>query len=192
MRQEEDNMKKRLLLLIIAFVLSSQTVQAKPLTNDARWTATSEIKVKKSKPKFKAIKDCKWSKKTQKKIKKICDKYNISFELCIAQAKYESDFNPNCNSDNGASYGAWQIQPYQWLNELRKWGYEPDDMYNLLDCCDVYCRIMQSHFEVDEDIEWALMAYNCGSGRAKQLLRQGYVNNYTKRVIATAEKYERR
>lgn len=141
---------------------------------------------------FKKIKECKWSKETQKKIKSICDKYNISFELCMAMAYEESSFKSYDTGDKGKAYGAWQIHPSVWREELRRWGYTWNDMYDIEKSCDVYCRIMKSHFQKSDDVYFAVMAWNGGGDYARQMLDSGNVSDYSKNIVKRAMKYERR
>lgn len=145
-----------------------------------------------AKDNFKKIKECKWSRETQKKIKNICDKYNISFELCMAMAYEESSFQSSVAGDKGEAYGAWQIHPSVWNEELKRWGYTWNDMYDLEKSCDVYCRIMKSHFKKSDDVYFAIMAWNGGGDYARQMLDSGNVSDYAKNIVKRTMKYERR
>ena len=142
---------------------------------------------------FKPVKQCPWTKKQQKKIKAICDKYSISFELCIAQAKVESNWNTKCVYDNGNSKGAWQIQYKHWSKLIKKLGYTENDLFDLYKSCEIYCAIMLSHFEEDEDVYHALMTYNGGKAYADRLYYdKGIVSKYAKKVCKYADKYTNR
>lgn len=136
---------------------------------------------------FKIIRDCKWSKDEQKKVKKICEKYGIPFEICIAQAFVESSWNEKAEGDNGKAYGAWQIHPTVWKVELKKWGYSWDDMYDLEKACDVYCRIMKSHFMRYDNLYFALMAWRWGGDEAMEKLKNG-PDNYALKIVKIKNK----
>ena len=136
---------------------------------------------------FESIEDCRWSKDKQKKVKEICDKYSISFEMCIAQAFIESSWNEKATGDNGEAYGAWQIHPAVWADELARWGYSWSDMYNLEKACDVYCRIMKSHLKRYDNLYFALMAWRWGGDEAMEKLKNG-PDNYALKIVKIKNK----
>ena len=139
---------------------------------------------------FIPIQECPWSLEEQKSIHKICKKYHISFELCIAQAKQESSWDEKASGDNGKAYGAWQIHPAVWSDELKRWGYTWNDMYQVEKACDAYCRIMKAHIKKN-NIRFALMAWRWGGDEAANKLKNGVIDKYTNQILKRASLYEK-
>lgn len=199
-----------LLYISIVIEFSTETKEAPVEAKEEIWyvqsTTQPEIVIQQKEPlkpsdlscvteieDFIPIKQCSWSKKQQKKIKSICDKYSISFELCIAQAKVESNWHAKSIGDNGDSKGAWQIQYKHWNKLIRKLGYTENDLFDLYKSCEIYCAIMLSHFEDDEDVYHALMTYNGGKAYADRLYyNKGIVSKYALKVCKYADKYTNR
>lgn len=150
------------------------------------------VKKKNAYKKFKKIKSCRWSKNKQWNIYKICKKYNISFEMCISQAYQESTWNEKASGDNGLAYGAWQIHPSAWKHELARWGYSYNDMYNLYNACNVYCKIMVSHFRKYDNVYFALMAWRWGGNDGMRRLKNYGEDLYSTSIVSRAKKYEDR
>lgn len=141
---------------------------------------------------FVPIKECTWSKRTQYRLSKICEKYNISFEMAIAQAYQESRFNEKAVGDGGLAYGAWQIHPSTWRKELARWGYSWNDMYDVEKACEAYCKIMVSHFEKWDNIYFTLMAWRWGGDDGREKLERNGPDAYSCGIEERAEYYENR
>lgn len=141
---------------------------------------------------FNPIKECTWSKSTQKRLYDICEEWNICFEMCISQAFTESRWNSNAVGDGGLAYGAWQIHPSTWSDELERWGMTANDMYDLDKACEAYCRIMRSHFERYDNIYFALMAWRWGGDDGFEKLVTNGADAYATEVARRSEKYEKR
>lgn len=151
-----------------------------------------KIVVKKDKPKkFKKIKGCPWSRSQQKQIKKICNKYNMSFSLIMSMAYTESRFNEKAVGDGGQAYGAWQIHPSTWYQTISKLGYCKNDMLKLLPAAETVCYIMRAHFRNYDNIFFAIMAWNGGSEYAYQMIDNCQVSEYALEIEARADKYEK-
>lgn len=150
------------------------------------------VSVHKAEKDFNKIQDCPWSQKTQRDIFYICHKRNISFELCIAQAKRESNWNARALGDDGQAYGAWQIHPAVWQSVIRKMGYTWDDMFNQVKAADVYTYIMRSHFQRYDDVEFALLAWRWGGNDALQIISTGINSSYVNEILKNTQKFERR
>lgn len=142
--------------------------------------------------KFKPIKVCRWTKKQQWRIKKICKKYHISFEMCIAQAYQESHWNQKAIGDGGLACGAWQIHPSAWNDELSRWGYSRSSMFNLYKACDAYCKIMKAHFKRRDDVQFALMAWRWGGAAGMVKLNSSGPDTYARQIISRSKRYEKR
>ena len=141
---------------------------------------------------FIPIKDCPWSTKLQKKIKKICKKYSISFELIMSMAYTESRFNKAAVGDEGEALGAWQIHPSVWMNVIHKLGYSKEDMLRAAPAAEVTCYIMRAHFEKWDDVYYALMAWNGGGVYAYKKRMAGEITSYAAETEQRRFIYEQR
>ena len=139
---------------------------------------------------FIPIQDCEWSIETQKGIKKICDKYKISFPLIMSMAYEESRYDAAAVGDEGQAIGAWQIHPSVWMEVILKLGYSPEDMKKILPAAEVTCYSMRSHFERLDDAEFAVMAWNGGGAYAMSKVNSGQVSEYARKILERSQKWE--
>ena len=99
---------------------------------------------------------------TQKEIIKICEEYDIRYELILGIIKVEcTSFNPEAIGDGGNSFGLMQIQPKWWSSLMEREG-----VTNLLDPLENIrcgCAILK-HLKNTYGTEYrALQAYNTGN-----------------------------
>ncbi len=154
-------------------------------------TSAKAVK-KKKKPVFKPIKSCRWTRKQQKAIWRICRRESYGFELTVAQAKLESTWRTKAVGDGGQAYGAWQIHPAVWQEVIHKLGYIESDMLRLKPACEVYTHIMQAHAKKWDNLDFALRAWRWGGGEALEMVDRGETSEYASKIIKLAKKYERR
>ena len=118
----------------------------------------------------------------------LCKQYNVPVALIVAMMERESRFNPNAVSRTN-DYGYMQINKgnFEWLKNTLGISNLLDPKENILS--GVY--IISSHLKKnDNNINNALMCYNCGSGGAARLWRQGtYSTTYSRAIIERYEYY---
>lgn len=112
--------------------------------------------------------------------------FGIPYKLLLAVMFRESSYNPE--AANSICYGLMQIHQmnFEWLEgELKEYGVtdiknNPKD--NIYAGAYMLGRLVGKY----EDYHKALMAYNCGERRAKELWAEGYTSStYSRNVIAT-------
>ena len=112
----------------------------------------------------------------------LCEEYNVPPALIIAMMERESRFNPNALSRTN-DYGYMQINKgnFEWLKNTLGISNLLDPKENIL--CGVY--IISSHLKKNNNnINNALMCYNCGAGGAARLWKQGtYSTAYSRAII---------
>ncbi len=112
----------------------------------------------------------------------ICKEYDIPVALIVAMMERESRFNPDAVSRTN-DYGYMQIHKgnFEWLKNTLGISNLLDPKENIL--CGVY--IISSHLKNNNNnINNALMCYNCGAGGAARLWRQGtYSTAYSRSII---------
>lgn len=133
--------------------------------------------------------DCPWSAKTQKRVKSICERRGVSFYLVMSMAYTESRYNGKAIGDYGQAYGAWQIHPNEWLEELARFGYEPKDMLDIRKQAHILAYLMQAHIDrFDGDERAALMAWNGGGDYATRMMASGKISSYAKEILKRKER----
>lgn len=111
----------------------------------------------------------------QEAIYKLCEKYEINFELILAVIKTESRFHTDSVGDNGASYGLMQIQPKWWqkLADERQL-----NIYEPIDNVEIGIILLTEFMKANEgDLNKALKQYNSGNPNNPS-------NAYVERVFA--------
>lgn len=114
--------------------------------------------------------------------------FGVPYKLVLAVMFRESSYNPNAAND--ICYGLMQIHQmnFEWLQEtLAEFGVT-DIKNNPRD--NIYAGAYMLGYLVGkyDDYHKALMAYNCGESRAKQLWAEGYTSStYSRNVIATMD-----
>ena len=124
----------------------------------------------------------------QRYIYELSSAEEVEFALVIAMIDTESNFDADCISKT-SDYGLMQINKsnHKWLKEA----------YNITDFLDpeqnVLCGIMMISDYVDkfDTYHKALMAYNMGETRARNLITKGTVSSkYSRKVMAKFYEYQ--
>ncbi len=132
--------------------------------------------------------DCPLDEDLQDYIRELCDETNLPMPLVLAVIEKESSFRAGVISQGG-DYGLMQINSinHEWLSE----------QYGIIDFLDpyqnVFCgiTILSQHYAKYEDVDKALMAYNCGATGAKRLWDKGiYSTSYTEKIKEIMTQYE--
>lgn len=109
---------------------------------------------------------------------------NLDVELVLAMAYKESSYNPNAK--NGDHYGLLQINPKWHKDRMARLGV--DDLYNLSGNLLVGMDYLSELIDIcGGRIELALMSYNMGCTKAKQLYDSGVVSKYAKSILSMRE-----
>lgn len=118
----------------------------------------------------------------QEYIQNTCSEYAFDrYDVIIALIETESLFNEKVISSTD-DYGYMQINKCnnEWLSEELNINDLLDGKQNIL--AGIY--ILSNLYKKYDDIELALMAYNCGEGGAKKLWKQGiYSTEYSQAVM---------
>lgn len=132
--------------------------------------------------------DCPLDNDLRDYIRELCDENNLPMSLVLAVIEKESSFRAGVVS-KGGDYGLMQINTinHEWMSEK----------YGITDFLDpyqnVFCgiTILSQHYAKYEDIDKALMAYNCGATGARRLWDEGiYSTSYTEKVKELMANYE--
>lgn len=109
---------------------------------------------------------------------------NLDVELVLAMAYKESSYNPN--AQNGNHYGLLQINPKWHKDRMER--LKVDDLYdpsgNILVGMDYLSELIDV---CGGRIDQALMSYNMGCSKAKQLYDSGIVSNYAQSILRMRE-----
>lgn len=91
--------------------------------------------------------------------------YNLDPALIYAVIRTESGFDPNAESSVGAC-GIMQIMPssFEWLQEKRNCSgeYETEDLFNPEICIDYGCYLLRYFYDLYDNEQCAVAAYNAG------------------------------
>lgn len=148
-------------------------------------------KASKKTDKQKYIRNCPWSKKIQKRIKRLCERRGVDFHLVMSMAYTESRFNGQAIGDGGQAFGAWQIHPAEWKEEIARFGYDAEDMLDVAKQAHVLTYLMQAHLDrFDGDERAALMAWNGSGDYASAMMQKGVVSSYAKEILSRKKKYK--
>lgn len=119
------------------------------------------------------------------------EEFDVPYKLLLAVMFRESSYNPN--AANSICYGLMQIHQmnFEWLEgELKGYGVT-DIKNNPRDNIYAGAYMLGRLIGKYEDYHKALMAYNCGESRAKQLWADGYTTStYSRNVITTMNELE--
>lgn len=117
--------------------------------------------------------------------------FNVPYKLLLAVMFRESSYNPK--AENGICFGLMQIHKmnFEWLEgELKGYGVT-DIKNNPEDNIKAGAYLLGGFIEKYGDYHKALMCYNCGEGRAKELWREGYTTTrYTRNVHETMDELD--
>lgn len=115
-------------------------------------------------------------------------KYDIEYELIVSVIAVESNFNVDAKSKT-SDYGLMQINKvnHGWLKEQFGFTDFTDPYQNI----EAGCIILKDCIDDMADYHQALMAYNMGQSRAKNLIRQGtHSSKYSRKVMAKYYEYK--
>ena len=155
-------------------IRDEEKVNTEQVNNEEAITIETEV------PKF--YFDISVPKDTQDYMFELCKQYNVPVALIVAMMERESRFNPDAVSRTN-DYGYMQINKgnFEWLKNTLGISNLLDPKENIL--CGVY--IISSHLKKNNNnINNALMCYNCGAGGAARLWKQGtYSTAYSRAII---------
>lgn len=133
--------------------------------------------------------DIKLSKSKQDYVRKMCSKYNVSFELVLAVMKVESGYNEKAKSKTN-DYGIMQINKGNHSFLRKKLG-----MSNFLDFrqnTEAGVYMLSRYTAKHADIHKVLMCYNLGEGAAAKKWKKGTVQtSYSRKVAAEIKALKR-
>ncbi|MDR2655615.1 MAG: lytic transglycosylase domain-containing protein [Oscillospiraceae bacterium] len=121
---------------------------------------------------------------------KLCRFYNIDMEVALALMWHESrfikDVPDHVNKNGSHDRGLMQINQinWRWLSER---GLNVSNPYDNIECG----VLMLSALNDKYGIENALMAYQCGEVRMKELANRGYQTQFVKDIIDLSLYFER-
>lgn len=122
-------------------------------------------------------------------ISDLCDEYNVPMTIVLSLIKHESTYREDVISSTN-DYGLMQIN-----RGNHEWIMQDLGISDFLDPYDnVYAGIymLSFLFENYQNEHLALMAYNMGSSKAKQLWANGTVSsNYSRKIVNYADELER-
>lgn len=108
--------------------------------------------------------------------------YGIDPRIVIAMIEHESDYNASVIGDQGRSYGLMQIQPRHHQKRMNELGCT--DLLNPYHNITVGIDYLAYLIELNESLEWALMAYNGGPAYAYGKMEQGILSDYVINVMS--------
>lgn len=117
--------------------------------------------------------------------------FNIPYKLLLAVMFRESSYNPTAS--NSICFGLMQIHKmnFEWLQEELEWCGVTDIKNNPKDNIYAGAYLLGSLIGKYDDYHKALMAYNCGEYRAKELWSEGYTSSsYSRNVLATMDELQ--
>lgn len=110
----------------------------------------------------------------QKQVKKLCKKYQISYELTLAIIKTESEFDINAVGDGGQAIGPCQIWPKWWQDTADR---NNLDIKDPVDNVELMLVILQDLLiKTNGDLGQALQYYNTGQYSGNEYASRVYVN----------------
>lgn len=118
-------------------------------------------------------------------INDLCENYGIDMPLVLAVIGQESGYDPAAVGDNGNSIGLMQIQPMHHRQRM--------DRLGIIDLLDPYQNVtigidlLAELINEENDIEWAVTAYNAGKSKADFNRSIGERSEYTQSVMILKE-----
>lgn len=176
-----EEMKKKIVMLILAAVVALEAVLIiTALRTNAQTKNTKEITFQPL-PEDMDI-------KLQEKVFAICKEEGVSFPLVMAIIKNESDFNPDTIGEDG-DMGLMQV--------VQKWHRNRMENLDITDIMEPEQNVRLGVSYLKEclrkhpgNTSLALMAYNMGEERARELEAQGvYESEYSTEIEETMEMY---
>lgn len=116
----------------------------------------------------------------------LCEEKGIDPAIIISMIYRESRFKENVIGDSGNSYGLMQIQPKWHKARMERLGCTDllDPYQNVAVGIDLLGELLSS----GKGIEWALMAYNGGSGYANKKAANGEISEYAAYILDHSSK----
>lgn len=174
-------MKKKIVMLILAAVVALEAALIiTALRTDAKTKNTKEITFQPL-PEDMDI-------KLQEKVFAICKEEGVSFPLVMAIIKNESDFVPNTIGEDGDS-GLMQVVPKWHEKRMEKMGITDimEPIQNVRVGVNYLAECLKNH---PGNTTIALIAYNMGEERARELEAQGvYESEYSTEIEETMDMY---
>lgn len=119
----------------------------------------------------------------QNHIVELCKIYNVPPSLVFAVIEQESSYNPNALNYSEDCFGLMQIHECNFTT------YNLDEPYNAFENVRVGITILSELLNKYEDVNKALMAYNCGEYGARRLWNKGITSNsYSRSVLDKQDK----
>ena len=118
-------------------------------------------------------------------INDLCENYGIDMPLVLAVIGQESGYDPAAVGDNGNSIGLMQIQPMHHRQRMDRLGITDllDPYQNVTIGIDLLAELINE----ENDIEWAVTAYNAGKSKADFNRSIGERSEYTQSVMILKE-----
>lgn len=118
-------------------------------------------------------------------IKELCDSYGVDMPLVLAVIGQESNYNANAIGDDGNSFGLMQIQPKH--HEGRMARLKVTDLLDPYQNVTIGIDLLAELINEENDIEWAVTAYNAGKSKADFNRSIGERSEYTQSVMILKE-----
>ena len=119
-------------------------------------------------------------------IQNVCESYDVSPYIIASMIYYESSWKSD--AENGTCEGLMQISSKWHKDRMQKLNVTDLEVpeQNILIGTDYFNELIKEY----KQPELALMKYN-GTKNAEQLYRQGKITDYAKKVLETAEVFEK-
>lgn len=128
----------------------------------------------------------KFPKSLQVYLWELCEERGVNYYTVVALIERESKYKSDATGDNGASKGYMQIQQ-KWHNK-RMEEEAVTDLYNPYGNIRVGLNYLDELYEKYQSWDKALMAYNMGEGRAKELWKDGvYSTEYSREILQRSQ-----
>ena len=121
----------------------------------------------------------------QDHIFKVSEEYGVDPRIVIAMIEYESDYNASTVGDQGRSFGLMQVQARWHKERMERLGVT--DLLNPYENITVGVDYLASLIELNDSLEWALMAYNGGPSYAYSKTSKGILTDYVIEVISNSK-----
>ncbi len=125
-------------------------------------------------------------------IQDLCIQYGEEYEICpqliMAMCWQESRCKPN--ADNGTCEGLTQINPKYFKNNMELLGIT--DLFDAEQNIKLCAYTLSTYREKYTDVYSVLMCWNSGTGKAKELIKEGKVTPYAMRVSEISDYLQER
>lgn len=116
----------------------------------------------------------------------LCEERELDYYTVVALIERESKYKADATGDNGASKGYMQIQ--QKWHKKRMEEEQVTNLYNPCGNIRVGLNFLDELYEKYDNWDKALMAYNMGEGRAKELWKEGvYSTEYSREILQRSQ-----